>query len=219
MWLGVWNGEWFGSLEPAPPGSLSGTASLHLSASGTVEASGGPRWISGAASLLFSGFGEITDTPGPRWVTGTSYLGLSASGRITDGNALPGVVGGDKVAGGSGAWANGQGYVWKDHAWVKATKVARSGVSAHWIGKATSRVVVVGVGKTMRTTRPQGDAETHTLQSTSAKVTHLTLPATQHLDSNSFSLSHTHTAIVSTYNGACETLSLDEIVALMGMAA
>jgi len=196
MWLGVWNGEWFGSLEPAPPGSLSGTASLHLSASGTVEAAAGPRWI-----------------------TGTSHLGLSASGRITDGNALPEVVGGDKVTGGSGSWANGQGYVWKDHAWVKATKVARSGVSAHWIGKATSRVVVVGVGKTVRTTQPQGSAETQTASLTSAKVTHLTLPPSPPLNPNSFSLSTTHTSIVSTYNGACETLSLDEIIALMGLAA
>jgi len=196
MWLGVWNGEWFGSLEPAPPGSLSGTAALHLSASGTVEAAAGPRWI-----------------------TGASYLVLSASGRITDGNSLPEVVGGDKVTGGSGPWANGQGYIWKDHAWVKATKVARSGVSAHWIGKATSRVVVVGMGKTLRTRRSDGSAATQSTPSTCAKVTHLTLPAAQRPDSNSFSLSHTHTSIVSTYNGACETLSLDEIVALMGMAA
>lgn len=196
MWLGVWNGEWFGSLEPAPPGSLSGTASLHLSASGTVEVAAGPRWV-----------------------TGTSYLALSASGRISDGNALPEVVGGDKVAGGTGSWANGQGYIWKDHAWVKATKVAKSGIGAHWIGKATSRVVVVGMGKTLRMRQSEGGAATQTAPSTRAKVTHLSLPTAQHPDSNSFSLSHTHTAIVSTYNGACETLSLDEIVALMGMAA
>jgi len=196
MWLGVWNGDWSGSLEPAHPGSLSGTASLQISASGTVEAATGPRWIAG-----------------------TSHLALSASGRITDGNATPEVIGGDKVTGGSGSWASGQGYIWKDHAWVKATKVAKSGVSAHWIGKATSRVVVVGVGKTLRMKQSAGNAATQTTPATSAKVTHMTLPCTQQLNSNSFSLSHTHTAIVSTYNGACETLSLDEIVALMGMAA
>ena len=219
MWLGVWNGEWFGSLEPAPPGSLSGTASLHLSASGAVEASGGPRWISGTASLLFSGSGEITDTPGPRWITGTAHLGLSASGNIADASAPVSDTNDSRPWGSAGAWDAGQGYVWKDHAWVKATKVARSGVSAHWIGKATSRVIAVGVGKTMRTTQPQGSAETQTAHSTSAKVTHLMLPASPPLNPNSFSLSTTHTSIVSTYNGACETLSIDEIIALMGMAA
>jgi len=77
----------------------------------------------------------------------------------------------------------------------------------------------VGVGKTMRTTQPQGSAETQTAHSTSAKVTHLMLPASPPLNPNSFSLSTTHTSIVSTYNGACETLSIDEIIALMGMAA
>jgi hypothetical protein len=42
QWLGQWAGQWFGALEEAPPGFISGTATLSLTASGTLTAEGTP---------------------------------------------------------------------------------------------------------------------------------------------------------------------------------
>ena len=57
QWQGQWGGQWFGPTEPAPPGSMSGSALLSFSATGELTA-GNSGFMSGSASLSFSATGE-----------------------------------------------------------------------------------------------------------------------------------------------------------------
>lgn len=60
-WLGSWLGKWFGAGEPAPAGSLSGTATVALTASATLMAKGN---LSGSAAFAITGIGALNEPPG-----------------------------------------------------------------------------------------------------------------------------------------------------------
>lgn len=56
-WLGSWPGEWFGDGVERPPGSISGTATVSITAVGTLEAPTG--FMSGSASFEVSAVGSM----------------------------------------------------------------------------------------------------------------------------------------------------------------
>lgn len=122
-------------------------------------------------------------------------------------------------SGAGGGWdEDGTGYVWKDHGWVKATKVARVGISVQFAGRPSSAAIVTLSTRKLAVRTLQGGTVTASLaQSRACKTTSSSPPAS--VLSHSFFITRGRSVIVSRYNGACETLSLDELVALMGMAA
>lgn len=105
-WLGQWLGKWFGSGEPAPAGSLYGSATLAVSASGTARALG---HLSGAASVSLSASGSAIGAGGAanvrvtwlqfdslanpvdiRWASGLASLYTTASGEVTGAGRITG---------------------------------------------------------------------------------------------------------------------------------
>lgn len=57
QWVGQWFGEWFGSGEPAPEGSLSGTATVGLTCTGPATAVG---HLTGGAVITIASAGELS---------------------------------------------------------------------------------------------------------------------------------------------------------------
>lgn len=57
QWFGKWVGSWFGTGEERPEGSIAGSASIRITASGTLSADSGPIivGISGTAVIRISG--------------------------------------------------------------------------------------------------------------------------------------------------------------------
>jgi hypothetical protein len=53
-WLGDWPGAWWGSSDSSDPGSLSGHASISISASGNLQTIGSP-----VPELPFPGYGTF----------------------------------------------------------------------------------------------------------------------------------------------------------------
>lgn len=60
-WLGEWVGAWFGSSEPAPEGSIQGTATIRISSSGVIDGSSEPVivGIHGVASVSLTASGRL----------------------------------------------------------------------------------------------------------------------------------------------------------------
>ena len=96
QWQGQWGGQWFGPTEPAPPGSMSGSALLSFSATGELTA-GNSGFMSGSASLSFSAAGALG---GVGHLSGSALLSFSAVCGVA---AAPGsVIEQYMVAGGGG---------------------------------------------------------------------------------------------------------------------
>lgn len=111
----------------------------------------------------------------------------------------------------------GSGYIWRDNAWVKATKYAKVGVSIQGVGVPTSRVSVSAVGKRWITNTPTGKVSSIT--AASLELTRSTVSAEKGSTfSDSYALCTCDKVIVSSYNGTCESLGMDEIMVLVGMA-
>lgn len=122
-------------------------------------------------------------------------------------------------SGAGGVWdEGGTGYVWKDHGWVKATKVARVGIRVQFAGRPSSAAIVTLSTRKLAVRTLQGGTVTASLAQSRACMTTSSSPPASVL-SHSFFSTRERSMIVSRYNGVCETLSLDELVALMGMAA
>ena len=68
-WFGEWFGQWFGSGEPAPTGSLSGSASVRLSALGNVTSEPSSA-VSGSASITIGASGQVQGIGEPEESTG-----------------------------------------------------------------------------------------------------------------------------------------------------
>lgn len=110
----------------------------------------------------------------------------------------------------------GSGYVWRDNAWIKATKLVRYSTSVQCTGTATNRAHVTLAPKKSITGFPtsKGSSTAHSQpESRTAAVTILRPTPLSH----SFSLSCCNESIVSRYNGAYEALSMDEIMVLIEM--
>ena len=76
QWVGKWFGEWFGSGEPAPAGSMSGTATVSLSIAGELSAAANGS-LSGTAVLSMSVTGVLSSTGIP---VGTSEYPFFSAG-------------------------------------------------------------------------------------------------------------------------------------------
>lgn len=61
-WLGSWPGEWFGDGVERPPGSISGTATISVTAAGTLQAPSG--FMSGSASFSVVAVGAMLQDEG-----------------------------------------------------------------------------------------------------------------------------------------------------------
>lgn len=57
QWLGTWVGSWLGSGDPAPEGTLRGTATISLSGSAVV---GGLGKVSGVAAVSVAASGSVS---------------------------------------------------------------------------------------------------------------------------------------------------------------
>ena len=87
QWLGKWAGQWLGSGEPAPEGSISGAATISLSATAQPTA---VVEISGTASLSMSAAGSIAESPiDPPVTTWASAWGMSWGNSWGDGADVP----------------------------------------------------------------------------------------------------------------------------------
>ncbi len=71
-WLGSWPGEWFGDGVERPPGSISGTATVSITAVGVLVAPTG--FMSGSASLAVSAVGSMAQES-----SGGALIGLRES--------------------------------------------------------------------------------------------------------------------------------------------
>ena len=119
-------------------------------------------------------------------------------------------------AGGTGE--GGRGYVLRDHVWVKGVKFATRSQIASYSGKFASATAATAKTKVLTLSDFRGDVSSKTLQILAAKVVHVVQPA-------GLTGAYSDTTLVSAnirtncYNGACETLSLDELMTLLDIAA
>lgn len=111
----------------------------------------------------------------------------------------------------------GQGYIWRDNAWIKATKLVTYSTSVQYTGTVANRAYVVLEPKKNSTRFPASKVFSAAHGQPESRVAVVTAPQTQPL-SHSFSLSCCKESIVSRYNGAYEALSMDEIMVLIEMA-
>lgn len=115
---------------------------------------------------------------------------------------------------GSSGWDAGTGEVWREGKKIKATKVARVGVSAQYVPRTSASVRVRAVSSTLRAQAGHGHATANAaraLRTATMAVTTQSGSAVAH----SCNKSHATSMIVSSYNGACATLGMDEILALL----
>ena len=119
-------------------------------------------------------------------------------------------------AGGTGE--GGRGYVLRDHVWVKGVKFATRSQIASYSGKFASATASTAKTKVLTLSDFRGAASSKTLQILAPKVVHVVQPA-------GLAGAYSDTTLVSAnirtncYNGACETLSLDELMTLLDIAA
>ena len=85
QWVGQWFGEWFGSGEPAPEGSLSGTATVGLTCTGPATAIG---HLTGGAVITIASAGELSSATSGS-LSGVATIALSTTGAITSANTRP----------------------------------------------------------------------------------------------------------------------------------
>lgn len=85
QWVGQWFGEWFGSGEPAPEGSLSGTATVGLTCTGPATAVG---HLTGGAVITIASAGELSSATSGS-LSGVATITLSTTGAITSANTRP----------------------------------------------------------------------------------------------------------------------------------
>ena len=85
QWVGQWFGEWFGSGEPAPEGSLSGTATVGLTCTGPATAIG---HLTGGAVITIASAGELSSATSGS-LSGVATITLSTTGAITSANTRP----------------------------------------------------------------------------------------------------------------------------------
>jgi len=164
---------------------------------------------------IYDGEGTFDDLPVNYDSVSYSYDGTPITSEVVDDVEIPQAPG----SGAGGGWDDvGTGYVWKDHGWVKATKVARVGVSMQFAGRPSSVASATLSTRKISLRTHQGRAATAASAQSNVSLTVSTSPPASAI-SHSFLSSVRQTSIVSRYNGVCETLSLDELVALMGMAA
>jgi hypothetical protein len=213
MWLGFWSGEWLGDVGSSPPGSISGVATLHLGTAGAATAKG---QILGSVALSLGASGVVgTGEVIPGWVSGVAALSLSTSGALVNPLVIPDQALPRTAPGGS-EWDSGQGYVWKGHAWVKATKVARVGISAQYAPRPSAVVRVTGSPSTLRSKVGRGSATAGSFRAPVSASIALTTRGGRSAP-NSCPKSQVTSMVVSGYNGACATMGLDEVLALLEM--
>lgn len=85
QWVGQWFGEWFGSGEPAPEGSLSGTATVGLTCTGPATAIG---HLTGGAVITIASAGDLSSATSGS-LSGVATITLSTTGAITSANTRP----------------------------------------------------------------------------------------------------------------------------------
>lgn len=63
QWQGQWAGQWAGATEPAPPGAMSGAATIRIAAAGTLSTGGSatPGDMAGAAVISMWASGALID--------------------------------------------------------------------------------------------------------------------------------------------------------------
>ncbi len=84
QWFGHWLGDWFGPLEAAPEGSIAGSATITVGATGAATAIG---HMAGSASVTVGGSGALT---GVAEVAGTATITINGTGTLTDaGGVVP----------------------------------------------------------------------------------------------------------------------------------
>ena len=79
QWVGQWFGEWFGSGEPAPAGSMSGTATVSLSIAGSATGTGA---LEGMAGVAVASSGELSAAANGS-LSGTAVLSMSVTGVLS----------------------------------------------------------------------------------------------------------------------------------------
>jgi hypothetical protein len=111
----------------------------------------------------------------------------------------------------------GQGRIWRDNAWVKATKFAKVGISKQYPVSTESKVVVQAVPAQFRTQTPEGSVRSWAGRAGVPTQALMVLPTGMHNANNQVVAACTSLR-TSSYNGACEVLSLDEILTLLELA-
>lgn len=121
-------------------------------------------------------------------------------------------------SGGTGKDHSGSGYVWRDNAWVKAIKFAKLGVNGQYALKQQSVVTVKPVPLKLR--RKAGDLQLtcSTRRVLFAVETGVATPPVELVANNLIDCICT-SHITKGYNGACETLAMDEIMVLLEAAS
>ena len=110
----------------------------------------------------------------------------------------------------------GTGYVWRDNAWVKATKVARLGISKPCPSQVYGSVSVSAKPYRLSITSESCKAYASARQTLVPQGLRVTQPITTAI-THTLATSTSANMIVKSYNGACETLSLDELLVLLEM--
>lgn len=119
------------------------------------------------------------------------------------------------IPGGSG-WDAGSGEVWREGKRVKAHKVARVGISAQYVPRTAASVRVRAVSTILRSQAGHGHANTNAARALrTATMAMAVTTQSGGAVAHSCNKSHATSMIVSSYNGACATLGMDEILALL----
>lgn len=215
QWLGQWSGDWFGPLEPAPVGSIAGSATIRLDGSATPAAAG---WMSGTSTIQVGGTGNLTAESGEPIVvgiSGTATITITASGTLN----RPEVVASEPAAAAAFLRSEGgTGYIWKDNSWVQADKVAYVTTERPTDGRASTRVQVTGTTTYLALASENPQAQSSARSTAKPK---LTLVKHHSPTPNVYAenAAKTTTISITGYNGTCETLGIDEILVALGMAA
>ena len=232
QWLGNWVGSWFGSGEPAPEGSLRGTATISLAASGStgavvtlqgtadisVSASAyatAVGCIDGAANLAVGGTATGTAVlVSDGAISGSAIISLVASGTVIQPEVVTVAepLQQSTPAGTSGD--AGTGYRYIDRAWVKGLKVVKIGTTWQSTGSVKNSGFATPRVRAYRTKTFGG-----TVRSTSHCVPKARAVASgcphQTLKADSACQSKTAKSIVSMYNGSSTSLGADELLAIL----
>jgi hypothetical protein len=117
-----------------------------------------------------------------------------------------------------GGGDHGTGYVLIDNAWVKGLKSAKLRIEHNQPGSAATSVIKVAAPRTAITAFGSGTAAVASSAISSQSVRSVITTYGCPIVNSSAHLFHS-TSIVSRYNGSCETLSIDEVIAILEMAA
>lgn len=117
------------------------------------------------------------------------------------------------IAAGSGDGA-GHGYVWQNSAWVEVAKVVRLTGSMQGSGTSTQASAVVATPAKYKGFFPQGRAHARGGEEAKPLVIWSDSPPGVGVPNTQADVSCVK-SMVSRYNGHCETLSMDEVMALI----